>query len=1168
METRPANRDDFRVAIICALLCEYNAVSLLFDKFYDLESDLYGRAIGDQNAYTTGRIGPVDAVIVRLSGMGKVIAAGTAASLRSSFPRLELALLTGICGGVPHGSSNEILLGDVILARTVVQYDFGREYHDGFVAKTTVDEGLGRPTKAISNYLSAIQSRPLIKNIKERTVAHLRELQETAVAESWSATYQYPGIEKDKLFEPTHLHKHQSGCEDCKNPDKSCHKARRQSCKDLECDLHCQLVKRPRLDTHCKKHGSAPMDPSVFFGCIGSGDKVMRSGHLRDIIAEKHELLAFEMEGAGVWDEIPCIIVKSVCDYADSHKNNEWQDYAAATAAAATRALLERYPRTDMTRFNACRDALSLRDLAVDLETLKSTKGKRTKGTCEWIKDHEKYQSWVGGDSPFLWISGGPVMGKTMLSIFLTKELKKHTQKTKDMELLFYFCDHQDENRNSAVAVLRSLVHQLVTKRPRLMKNISEYFEGEQKTQTTVSCAETLWMSSKRFRLAIISRKVDGLGACCQVRLDLDNSEHVSNDITKFISTRVEELNKVDDFASIREQVQTTLLNGANGTFLWVSSVITELLKANTRIDILQTLEKTPPGLDAAYSGTLKKIKVSQRSMVSKILRWVVMAVRPLTLKELAAAAQVECIASMSIDDVVRYDITLCEPMLKVLKVDEEKEVVDLVHQSARDYLLRPMSGNDKPFEFHINIGEAHSELLGRCLDYIERSDLRHGPLDTFNSSVLQKSPLLDYATLFWPEHAKLSSTYADEHLRLSRPLFQKRSALRENWCEAYLAKKGCFNASTPLPPAPPLLHLICHFGIELLARKILSRYKIVAFVRANMLDQVGFGPLIYAACEGHETLVRLLLEKGAYVHARDDNEDMMPLSVAARHGHKAIVELLLEKNADINAGEKDGSTALMLAAIHGHDTVMELLLENKADMNAKDIHGRTALLHAVIAEEENMVALLLAHNADPDMRDKNGKTALLIAAESGEEAVVKLLLDYNADVSAKDEYGNTALLVATFAANYKLVQLLLAHGADANVKDRNGNTALLIAADNGDVASIKLLLGHNACVHATDGHYSTALIRAARAGHDTTVELLLENGACINAMDDYGSTALIQAALKVHDTTVKLLLVKGADATAKDWMGGSALELAAKRGHEDIVKLLRERLSKSTIVT
>lgn len=77
---------------------------------------------------------------------------------------------------------------------------------------------------------------------------------------------------------------------------------------------------------------------------------MIKSGQLRDNIAEKHELLAFEMEGAGVWDEIPCIIVKSVCDYADSHKNKKWQDYAPATAAAATKALLERYPRTDGTR--------------------------------------------------------------------------------------------------------------------------------------------------------------------------------------------------------------------------------------------------------------------------------------------------------------------------------------------------------------------------------------------------------------------------------------------------------------------------------------------------------------------------------------------------------------------------------------------------------------------------------------------------------------------------------------------------------------------------------------------------------------------------------------------------------------------------------------------------
>ncbi|KAI8204164.1 hypothetical protein K4K52_005063 [Colletotrichum sp. SAR 10_76] len=60
-------------------------------------------------------------------------------------------------------------------------------------------------------------------------------------------------------------------------------------------------------------------------------------------MAQQHGIIAFEMEGAGVWDEIPCIIVKSVCDYADSHKNKKWQGFAAVAAASATKAVLNMY---------------------------------------------------------------------------------------------------------------------------------------------------------------------------------------------------------------------------------------------------------------------------------------------------------------------------------------------------------------------------------------------------------------------------------------------------------------------------------------------------------------------------------------------------------------------------------------------------------------------------------------------------------------------------------------------------------------------------------------------------------------------------------------------------------------------------------------------------------
>ncbi len=125
------------------------------------------------------------------------------------------------------------------------------------------------------------------------------------------------------------------------------------------------LIERKRLKTtrEYEQHGSkrqrlgsaqggeqditASPAPSIFVGRIGSGDAVMKSAEDRDRVAAIHNLIAFEMESAGIWDEIPCITVKGICDYADSHKNKQWQDYAAATAASAMKAVLEHYSKTD-----------------------------------------------------------------------------------------------------------------------------------------------------------------------------------------------------------------------------------------------------------------------------------------------------------------------------------------------------------------------------------------------------------------------------------------------------------------------------------------------------------------------------------------------------------------------------------------------------------------------------------------------------------------------------------------------------------------------------------------------------------------------------------------------------------------------------------------------------
>jgi len=145
-----------------------------------------------------------------------------------------------------------------------------------------------------------------------------------------------------------------------------------------------------------------------------------------------------------------------------------------------------------------CRNSLFLTDPHVDRESLISTKGNRVAGTCEWIRENNGFESWLHGSTNLLWISGGPGKGKTMMSIFLTEELERITQETEDVDLLFYFCSHQDEKRNSAIAILRGLLYQIVTKRPKLAKHALPFFETPEKVQQTLLSLETLWIILER----------------------------------------------------------------------------------------------------------------------------------------------------------------------------------------------------------------------------------------------------------------------------------------------------------------------------------------------------------------------------------------------------------------------------------------------------------------------------------------------------------------------------------------------------------------------------------------------------------------------------------------------------------------------------------------------
>jgi nucleoside phosphorylase len=347
---QPRHREDFQVAVICALALEYDAVSLLFDQFWDEDDEPYGRAQGDTNIYTTGKIGSHNIVLALLPSIGTAAGAGVAASFRSSYSGLNTAFLVGICGGVPGTGQDEILLGDVVISKTVIQYSLGRQYPGAFVAKDTVNDNMGHPSKAIRSLITSFETERARRRLRQKAGQYLKDLQRAAMEEGHRHSYQYPGVAEDKLFAATYIHKHRGpqthSCSCNEEADIFCDEAAHASCTELYCNEE-QLVPRRRLETKQNMDPERAQCPEILIGGVASGDTVMKSGEHRDRIAKQRNVIAFEMEGAGVWDEVPCIVVKGVCDYADSHKNKTWQPFAAAAAAAVLKAMLAQYPLTD-----------------------------------------------------------------------------------------------------------------------------------------------------------------------------------------------------------------------------------------------------------------------------------------------------------------------------------------------------------------------------------------------------------------------------------------------------------------------------------------------------------------------------------------------------------------------------------------------------------------------------------------------------------------------------------------------------------------------------------------------------------------------------------------------------------------------------------------------------
>ncbi|KAG8526141.1 uncharacterized protein KY384_000134 [Bacidia gigantensis] len=754
----------------------------------------------------------------------------------------------------------------------------------------------------------------------------------------------------------------------------------------------------------------------------------------------------------------------------------------------------------------ACMNALFLTDPQYDRDQLVREKGKRVKGTCEWIKSHNLYASWLRTSSQLLWLSGGPGKGKTMLSIYLAEELERKAESLDNSMFLQYFCDNKDEKRRTAVTVLRGLIFQLLKSNSKLFKYILPSYETQRESLFANPAFDSLWRIFKNmisdpvigstycildgldecdvtsveallrsfvtlcsemiddqpifnFKFFLVSRDLPGiipeiLSERPRISLDPDAEKEVAGDIEQFIEAKINELARLKRYSeTLTTYVKKVFRNRAQGTFLWVGIVARELMRYRAS-EVEAALNQIPSKLDELYARILLQTENSRRDMVAEMLRWVVMAVRPLTMYELMAAIDYPTKPSAYVDrdDFIKDQISYCGYFLTI-----EGEKVGLIHQSAKDYLLREACDANPELEFfRVKKEAANVEVARRYFHYPQEGALAEGPISLYNDMDKDRRkefPFLSYAVCHYPDHARFLSS-SESIFDMSLPFYQKRSPMREAWARTYDPPAFSF-FDMPLESCT-VLHFASWCGITPLVQRLLYPKSLA------------------------EKLKRLYLDK-------KDGQGRTALGLAIRGGHQDIIRLLLEKGADINIINNDGgveSTALEMSAWTGNKESMQCILE-KARYFKKDTKNEALLLAASWVGSEAMVLLLLKHGANIDFKDYIGETALYRAALSGSNSVVRVLIQNGADVNAKNKWGETALHKAAAKGYTNMISALLEGGCDINAKDKWGQTAL-----------------HEAACGGTD---------------ETRIRLLLEGGCDINAKDKKGKTALHIAALGVN---------------------------------------------------
>ncbi|KAI0593326.1 nucleoside phosphorylase domain-containing protein [Biscogniauxia sp. FL1348] len=307
--------NDYTVGWICALEAEHVAAQLFLDETHDRFDNL---APHDDNDYTLGRIGRHNVVIAILPHWqpGLVSAATVAKDMVRSFPNVRLCLMVGVGGGVP--TKHDIRLGDIVVSSVVygnggvLQYDYGRANQGKSMAMTG---HLNQPPMFAQIAVNGLKAQYQLdgNGIQDAIDSILYK-------RPWLRdNFQRPHPSTDRLYKASFIH---NGSDEA-----SC----TEVCGGNESNL-VSRVERSKYDDN----------PTVHHGLIASANQIMNDALLRDKLSAEKDVLCFEMEAAGLMNHFPCLVIRGIYNYSDTHNYSQWRGYAAMAAAAYAKDLLIR----------------------------------------------------------------------------------------------------------------------------------------------------------------------------------------------------------------------------------------------------------------------------------------------------------------------------------------------------------------------------------------------------------------------------------------------------------------------------------------------------------------------------------------------------------------------------------------------------------------------------------------------------------------------------------------------------------------------------------------------------------------------------------------------------------------------------------------------------------